>query len=191
MQKIDCKIGLTEEQVQERKNNGLINYNDLPKTKTIKKIITDNIFNYFNFLNLALGIAVFTAGILNGDILNALKNCLFMGVIITNSIISIIEEIISKKITDKLSVISEAKAEVIRDGNIIEIDDEEIVMDDIINLEAGHQIVVDSIIVEGELEVNESLLTGEPDSIKKEIGDTILSGSFLVRQFACNLNTIF
>ena len=180
MQKIDCKIGLTEEQVQERKNNGLINYNDLPKTKTIKKIITDNIFNYFNFLNLALGIAVFTAGILNGDILNALKNCLFMGVIITNSIISIIEEIISKKITDKLSVISEAKAEVIRDGNIIEIDDEEIVMDDIINLEAGHQIVVDSIIVEGELEVNESLLTGEPDSIKKEIGDTILSGSFIV-----------
>ena len=74
MQKIDCKIGLTEEQVQERKNNGLINYNDLPKTKTIKKIITDNIFNYFNFLNLALGLAVLGAGILNGNIKDALKN---------------------------------------------------------------------------------------------------------------------
>ena len=98
MQKIDCKKGLTKEQVQERINKGLVNYNELPKTKTIKKIITDNIFNYFNFLNLALGLAVFGAGILNGNILNSLKNCLFMGVIITNSIISIIEEIISKSI---------------------------------------------------------------------------------------------
>ena len=180
MQKIDCKTGLTSKQVQERIDKNLVNYDDMPKTKTIKKIITDNIFNYFNFLNLALGLAVFGAGILNGNILNSLKNCLFMGVIITNSIISIIEEIISKKITDNLSVISEAKVEVIRDGGLKEINNDHVVMDDIIKLATGHQIIVDSIIVEGEVEVNESLLTGEPDAIKKDVGDTVLSGSFVV-----------
>ena len=78
MQEIDIKKGLSSEQVQERISKNLVNYDDMPKTKTVKKIITDNIFNYFNFLNLALGLAVFGAGILNGNILNALKNCLFM-----------------------------------------------------------------------------------------------------------------
>ncbi len=180
MQRIDIEKGLTNEQVQQRIEKGKINHNELPKTKTIKKIITDNIFNYFNFLNLVLGLAVFTAGVISGDILDSLKNCLFMGVIITNTIISIIEEIISKKITDKLSVISEMKVNVIRDGQELEIKDEEIVIDDLIKLSPGHQIVVDSIVVEGELEVNESLITGEPDAIKKGVGDTILSGSFIV-----------
>ena len=177
---IDYKKGLTSEQVQERIDKNLVNYDDMPKTKTIKKIIADNVFNYFNFLNLALGLAVFGAGILNGNIKDALKNCLFMGVIITNSIISIIEEIISKKITDNLSVISESKVEVIRNGKIEEIDSNQIVMDDIIKLSTGHQVIVDSIIIEGEAEVNESLLTGEPDAIKKGVGDTVLSGSFIV-----------
>ena len=180
MQEIDIKKGLSSEQVQERISKNLVNYDDMPKTKTVKKIITDNIFNYFNFLNLALGLAVFGAGILNGNILNALKNCLFMGVIITNSIISIIEELISKKITDNLSVISEAKVEVIRDGETKKIANDQIVMDDIIKLSTGHQVTIDSIIVDGEAEVNESLLTGEPDAIKKSIGDTVLSGSFIV-----------
>ncbi len=180
MQTINCETGLTDKQVQERIDKGLVNYNDLPKTKTIKKIITDNIFNYFNFLNLALGIMVFTAGVINGDIFNSLKNCLFMGVIITNSIISIIEEIISKKITDKLSVVSEMKVNTLRNGKEIELDDEEIVMDDIICLSMGHQIVIDSTIIEGELEINESLITGEPDIIRKKEGDTLLSGSFIV-----------
>ncbi len=180
MQKIDCETGLTKEQVEERKKDGLVNYNELPKTKTIRKIITDNIFNYFNFLNLALGLAVFSAGVLNKDILNSLKNCLFMGVIITNSIISIIEEIISKRITDKLSVLQEAKVETLRDGEITVLSDEEIVMDDIIKLSMGHQIVVDCDIIEGELEVNEALITGEPDIIRKKEGDTLLSGSYIV-----------
>ena len=180
MQKIDCKIGLTKEQVNERIKKGLVNYNEMPTTKSIRKIITDNIFNYFNFLNLALGIAVFSAGVLNGKLLDSLKNCLFMGVIITNSIISIIEEIISKRITDKLSVIQEAKVETLRDGETVELNDNEVVMDDIIKLSMGHQIIVDSTIIEGELEVNESLITGESDSIRKKVGDTLLSGSFII-----------
>ena len=112
----DLKIGLTNDQVTERINNNLVNYDDQPKTKTIKQIIRDNFFTYFNFLNIALGLAVFLSGVLNNQILNGLKNCLFMGVIIINSIISIIEEIISKKIIDKLSFINESEIIVIRDG---------------------------------------------------------------------------
>ena len=177
---IDINIGLTQEQVNERIRSGLVNYDDAPKTKTIGQIIRDNFFTYFNFLNLMLGIAAFTAGVINGNFLNGLKNCLFMGVIIVNSIISIIEEIISKKIIDKLSMVSENKADVLRDGVVKELPLDEIVMDDIVKLSLGHQIVSDCVVVDGEIEVNESLITGESDAIKKKKGDELLSGSFIV-----------
>ena len=180
MKKVDIKKGLTKKEVEERFSNGLNNFNDAPKTKTIPQILKDNIFTYFNFLNLVLGIAVFTASLLNGNILNGLKNCLFMGVIITNSIISIVEEIISKRIIDKLSVLSETRVSTLRDGNVVELGVEDIVMDDIIILSVGHQIASDSIILEGELEVNECLITGESDSVKKKEGDELLSGSFII-----------
>ena len=180
MEKADIKSGLTSKQVDARKQKGLINYNDAPKTKSILQIIRDNFFTYFNFLNIALGAAVFVASLFNGDMWYGLKNCLFMGVIIVNSIISIIEEIISKIIIDKLSVVSETKVETLRDGVIKELSLEEIVMDDIIRLSLGHQVVSDSIIVDGEIEVNESLITGESDSILKKKGDELLSGSFIV-----------
>ena len=180
MKKVDIKKGLTKKEVEERFSNGLNNFNDAPKTKTIPQILKDNIFTYFNFLNLVLGIAVFTASLLNGNILNGLKNCLFMGVIITNSIISIVEEIISKRIIDKLSVLSETRVSTLRDGNVVELGVEDIVMDDIIILSFSHQIASDSIILEGELEVNECLITGESDSVKKKEGDELLSGSFII-----------
>lgn len=172
--------GLTKEQVAQRFSEGLVNFDDQPKTKTIKKIIASNFFTYFNFLNIALGSAVFIAGVLNGQLFQGLKNCLFMGVIIINSIISIIEEIISKKIIDRLSVLSESTITTIRAGDKLELSLEEIVLDDIIVLSTGHQIVTDSIIMEGEIEVNESFLTGEPDAILKKKGDMLLSGSFIV-----------
>ena len=180
MSKIDIKKGLSSNEVAVRVRNGLYNFNDAPKTKTIKEIIRDNVFTYFNILNLCLGVAVFIAGLLNGDVLYGLKNCLFMGVIIANSIISIVEEIISKKIIDKLSVVSESKVHAIRDGKEVVLSLEEIVMDDIISLSQGHQIVSDSVVLEGELEVNECLITGESDAIKKSEGDELLSGSFIV-----------
>ncbi|MBR1417102.1 MAG: HAD-IC family P-type ATPase [Bacilli bacterium] len=180
MEAVDIKKGLTSKEVSIRVNKGLVNYDDAPKTKTIKEIIRDNFFTYFNYLNLALGLAVFIASVINGNVFYGLKNCLFMGVIIVNSIISIIEEIISKKIIDKLAVVSETKVDVLRDGEIKELTLEEIVLDDIIKLSLGHQIVADSVILEGELEVNESLITGESDSIKKKKGDELLSGSFIV-----------
>lgn len=178
--KDDYKKGLSTKEVEDRINKGLNNYNDAPKTKTIKEIIKDNVFTYFNFLNLALGLAVFISSLINGDALNGLKNCLFMGIIIVNSIISIIEEIISKKIIDRLSVVSESRVTTIRNGKEVELSLEEIVLDDIIKLSLGHQIVSDSVVLEGELEVNECLITGESDSIKKKKGDELLSGSFII-----------
>ena len=148
MEKTDIKIGLTSKEVEARKRKGLVNFNDAPKTKTIREIIRDNFFTYFNFLNIALGAAVFIASLFKGDMWYGLKNCLFMGVIIVNSIISIVEEVISKVIIDKLSVMSESKVDTLRDGQIVELSLEEIVMDDVIKLSLGHQVVSDSIVVE-------------------------------------------
>ena len=175
-----AQMGLSLEQVELRKQEGLVNYDDSPKTKSIKQIIVSNFCTYFNFLNIALGAAVFISGLLNGQLFQGLKNCLFMGVIIVNSIISIVEEIISKKIIDRLSVLAESTIETIRDGKKYELKLEELVLDDVILLASGHQVVADSLVMEGEIEVNESLLTGEPDAILKKKGDMILSGSFVV-----------
>ena len=180
MEKTNIKTGLTSKEVDTRIRKGLVNFNDAPKTKSIGEIIRDNFFTYFNFLNIALGAAVFIASLFKGDMWYGLKNCLFMGVIIVNSIISIVEEVISKIIIDKLSVMSESKVETLRDGEIKELTLEEVVLDDVIKLSLGHQVVADSIILDGELEVNESLITGESESIKKKKGDELLSGSFIV-----------
>ena len=180
MNDVDVKTGLTSKQVEYRRKKGLYNYDDAPKTKSIPQIIRDNFFTYFNYLNLALGAAVFIASCINGNIFNGLKNCLFMGVIIVNSIISIIEEILSKRIIDKLSVVSETKVSALRDGQEVELSLEDIVIDDIVKLSLGHQIVADSIVLDGEIEVNESLITGESNAIKKVKGDSLLSGSFIV-----------
>ena len=89
--------GLTTKQVEQRIKKGLVNYDDQPKTKSIKRIILGNTFTYFNFLNVALGLAVLIAGILNNELFEGLKNCLFMIIVIVNSVISIVEEIIAKK----------------------------------------------------------------------------------------------
>lgn len=172
--------GLTVEQVELRKKENLVNYDDQPKTKTVKQIIIGNFFTYFNFLNIGLGLSVFIAGVLNHALFDGIKNCLFMGVIIVNSIISIIEEIISKKIIDKLSVISESSLTVIRNKKEETVKINELVLDDVLKLTLGKQVVCDSILLDGEVEVNESFLTGEPDAIVKKKGDMLLSGSFIV-----------
>ncbi len=178
--KTNIKTGLTSAEVEERISKNLLNFNNQPVTKTIKQIIKDNVFTYFNFLNIFLGAAIMLAGIFSGRIFYSLKNCLFMGVIFCNTIISTIQEIISKKIIDKLSVISSTKATVLRDAKTISIENEKIVLDDIVLLKHGNQVVVDSIIREGEVEVNESFITGESDTIVKKSGDMLLSGSFIV-----------
>lgn len=172
MEQIDTKNGLTSEQVKIRHEKGLVNYDTTVPTKSIKKILFDNFFTLFNFLNLFLGLAIFLVG--------SYKNMLFLGVAIINTAISTIQEIHSKKIIDKLSVLASSKASVIRDGKKQEISINDIVLDDIIEFNTGNQIATDSTILEGEVIVNESFITGEPDSITKKQGDTILSGSYIV-----------
>ena len=175
-----CKEGLSSREVNERISENLVNFNDQPPTKTIKQIIVSNFFTYFNFINVILGSAIIIAGIYGHQLFDALKNCLFMGVIICNSIISIIQEIISKKTIDKLSVLAEAKVVGVRNGKQINLGIEEIVLDDILKFSLGNQVVTDAVIMEGDVEVNESFLTGEVDPIPKHVGDMLLSGSFIV-----------
>ena len=179
-EKVDIKTGLTDSMVKERINKRLVNYNTQPSTKTIPEIIRSNVLTYFNFLNIFLGAAVLLAGIISNQFMYSLKNCLFVGVIFWNTVISTIQEIISKKIVDKLSVISSSKALVIRDSKeqIIEMDN--IVLDDIIIFKPGNQVLTDSIVLEGNVEVNESFITGESNTILKKVGDTLLSGSFII-----------
>ena len=172
--------GLTTSEVNERISKNLVNYVDEPKTKTIKEIVKSNVFTYFNFLNIFLGALVIISGIVSGRILYALKNCLFVGVIFSNTIISIAEEILAKKTIDKLNVIADTKIKAIRDGNIIELSREELVLDDICVYGNGNQVVTDSVIVDGTVEVNESFMTGEAKVLTKKSGDELISGSFIV-----------
>ena len=172
--------GLTSQEVTERIQKNLVNFNNQPRTKSIKEIIYSNLFTYFNFLNIFLGAAVILAGLFSGRLLYSLKNCLFMGVIFCNTVISTVQEIVSKKIIDKLSVISSSKATVLRDGKEELIEMDNIVLNDIVLLKNGNQIIVDSIIRDGAVEVNESFITGESNTILKKKGDTLLSGSFVV-----------
>ena len=176
----DIQHGLTSQEVIERIQKNLVNYNNQPRTKSIKEIIYSNLFTYFNFLNIFLGAAVILAGLFSGRLLYSLKNCLFMGVIFCNTVISTVQEIVSKKIIDKLSVISSSKATVLRDGKEELIEMDNIVLNDIVLLKNGNQIIVDSIIRDGAVEVNESFITGESNTILKKKGDTLLSGSFVV-----------
>lgn len=168
--KID--IGLTKEEVEERIKENKVNYDTSLPTKSIKTIVRENIFTLFNLINILLGVAVFCVG--------SYKNLLFLIVIFCNTTISIIQEINSKKAVDKLSILAQAKVNCIRDGEKQEIGINSIVLDDLLMLETGNQIVADSIILEGEVEVNESFITGESDVIYKRKGDTLLSGSFVV-----------
>lgn len=168
----DINTGLSIEQVELRRKKKLVNYNSDVPTKTIGEIIFGNVFTLFNILNFSLGVLIFVVG--------SYKNLLFLGVVICNTLISIVQEIRAKREIDKLSLISQAKVEVIRDGAKKTIALDEIVLDDIVSLKIGNQVVVDSLIRRGSVEVNEAFITGESNSRLKKVGDTILSGSFIV-----------
>ena len=172
--------GLTTKEVEERIEKGQINIINNTKTKSIKEIILTNIFTYFNILNIVLAAAIIVSGIIFNRFFYSLKNSLFIGVVICNTVISIVQEITSKKTIDKLSIISSIKPKVLRNDKIVEILPEEIVMDDIIKYDIGSQIVVDSVILTDGVEVNESAITGESKTIIKNCGDILLSGSFIV-----------
>ena len=164
--------GLNDSQISYRIKCGDFNYNSDVKTKTIGQILLYNVFTLFNILNLCLGILIFWVG--------SYKNLLFLGVVFFNTLISIIQEIRSKRAIDKLSIISSVNANVIRNGKNKIINIEDVVLDDIIIYKRGNQIIADSIIKEGIVEVNESLLSGEENLIQKKVGDILYSGSFVV-----------
>ena len=164
--------GLSSKQVKLRIEQGLTNKETSVPTKTIPRIIRDNIFTLFNFLNFGLALAIFAVG--------SYKNLLFMGIVFCNTLISTVQEIRSKLVIDKLSVITSTKTKVIRDGKIVTIDNDDIVLDDIILFKSGNQIVTDAIIMEGEVSVNESFITGETELITYKEGDMLKSGSFIV-----------
>lgn len=168
----DINVGLTKKQVDSRFRDNLYNVDTTVSTKPTKDIIKDNVFTIFNIVNFFLACMVLTTG--------SYKNLLFMGGIICNTIISIFQELRSKKVLDKLQVINESKVCTIRDGKEEKLSINSVVLDDVIKLELGNQIVVDSIILDGEVEVNESFITGEADTVYKKKGDMLLSGSFIV-----------
>lgn len=168
----DKNYGLTEEQVEERYRTNLVNKDTTVKTKTIPEIVFTSTFTLFNILNIFLATCVILVG--------AYKNVLFLGVIICNTVIGIIQEIRAKKVIDKLNLIAESKIKVLRNGKVVSISRENIVLDDLIILSTGDQVVVDCIIVDGECEINASAITGEEKSIVKSVDDDILSGSFIV-----------
>ena len=165
-------LGLSSSQVEERIKEGLVNGNFSVKTKSIKQIVGGNIFTLFNFINVFLAVCVILVG--------SYKNIMFMGVVFWNIVIGVIQEIRSKRVIDKLSLLSAPRARVIRDGAEVEIPLEEIVLDDVMVVRNGNEICADAVILDGECQVNESLLTGEAEPVFKSIGDEVLSGSFIV-----------
>ena len=169
--------GLTNEQVQERIAEGKVNFNENPNTRTYKQIIKENTLTFFNFLNAVLLVLVLFVG--------SYKNSMFVGIIIINTVIGIIQEIRAKKTIDKLAILTESKTVVLRDGKKWSISTEKLVLDDLIYLKTGEQVPADCRILEGSLEVNESLLTGEADNLGKGEGDELFSGSFITAGEAC------
>lgn len=173
----DPSMGLSSSQVKSRVSQGLSNGDTGAKTKTEGQIIRSNIFTFFNILNFILAALVISVG--------EFKQASFIAIIFWNILIGSFQEIRSKRTIDKLSLISSPKATAIRDGQRVTIPVNDIVLDDVLMLAAGHQIAADSIIIEGECEVNESLITGESDPIIKTVGDNLLSGSFVVSGTCC------
>lgn len=164
--------GLTHEEVEEKIKQGKSNKVKIKTNESILKILRKNIFTYFNFIFLILTILLITS--------HSYRNLTFLGIIITNILIGIIQQIRSKITLDKLSLLDKNKYIVIRDGKEEEIDSDNLVEGDFIILEAGKQIPADAEVVSGKIYVNESLLTGEQNEIEKSINSNLMSGSFVI-----------
>lgn len=169
--------GLTDEQVKERIEAGQVNADENPNTRTYKQIVRENTLTFFNFLNLVLLVMILMVG--------SIKNAFFVCIIIINTLIGIVQEIRAKKTIDKLAILTARKSVVIREGKKWTVPTEELVLDDLVCLKTGDQVPADARILEGGLEVNESLLTGESDNLPKNQGDELFSGSFVTAGEAC------
>lgn len=169
--------GLTDEQVNERIEQGKVNADENPNTRTYKQIVRENTLTFFNFLNLVLLILVLMVG--------SYKNAFFVGIIIINTLIGIAQEIRAKKTIDKLAILTAKKSIVIREGKKWTVPTEDLVLDDLVCLKTGDQVPADAKVLEGSVEVNESLLTGESDNLPKNVDDELFSGSFVTSGEAC------
>lgn len=165
-------LGLTRQQAEERMVKGWNNAPVDPPSKTVKEIITSNLFTYFNLIFATIAALLIFVG--------AFRDLTFLPVILCNTMVGIIQEIRSKKVLDNLNVLNAPKATVVRDGNPQVLPADQVVLDDVVIFAAGNQICADAIVLEGEVQVNESLLTGESDEITKKPGDSLMSGSFIV-----------
>jgi cation-transporting ATPase E len=168
----DMNSGISSEEAKKRAANGESNVGFDVKTKSVGRIFRENIFTLFNLVNAILAALVAAVG--------SYRNMLFMGVIICNIAIGIIQEIRSKRVIDRLSLISAPQARLVRDGNEITAPVSEIVMGDVMILSSGQQVCADGIVLCGECEADESLVTGESDPVPKKAGDELISGSFIV-----------
>ena len=172
LNKVDLKKGLSTEEVAKQKELGLQNNYEENVAKSTKDIIFDNVMTLFNFLNFAIAVCLLFVG--------AYSNLAFLAIIIVNMSIGIFQEIHARNLVQKLSIVAKENVHVVRNGVQREIDTKELVMEDIVIISAGEQVPSDMEVIDGKVEANEALLTGESDLIEKEIGDTLLSGSFIV-----------
>ncbi|MEG1825992.1 MAG: cation-translocating P-type ATPase [Gordonibacter sp.] len=163
--------GLTSAEVAERVARGDVNADVDVKTRTIKQIVLGNVCTLFNLINVILALFVLITG--------SYKNMLFMLVIVLNTVIGIVQEVRSKRTTDRLSIVAGSHAKVIRDGAQVEVPLNDVVRDDLMVLGRGDQVPADAEVVAGAADLNESLLTGESNLIKKQIGHKLMSGSFV------------
>lgn len=164
--------GLTDEEVRQRVEEGFTNRTDISTDKTTKEIVISNVFTYFNLIFLVITILLIMVG--------SFRNLTFLPIIIGNTVIGIVQEIRAKKTLEKMSLLNAPHADVIRNGSVKQISTEELVKDDVILLTAGKQICADAVVISGNIQVNESLLTGEADEVEKTEGSTLMSGSFVV-----------
>ena len=169
--------GLSDDEVQKRILDGKINKEIDIKTNNISIILFNNFFTMFNMINLFLALLLFLVG--------EYKNLLFMGVVIINTVISTFHEISAKRATDKLEILKKQSITCIRNSKKEEIDSNNIVLDDIIILKNNDYIPTDCIVLDGTVEVNESLITGEDDLVTKNKKDKLLSGSMVISGIAC------
>ncbi len=164
--------GLTAAEVNARIEAGKINIADDSSDRTTGKIIRDNLLTYFNLIFLVITVLLCIAG--------AFRDLTFLPIIIGNILIGIVQELRAKKTLDKMKILNAGHAVVIRDGKRQKVTAEELVIDDLVWLSSGDAICADSVVVSGEITVNESMLTGEADGIVKKENEELLSGSFVV-----------
>lgn len=168
--------GLTDEEVRQRVEEGFTNRTDISTDKTTKEIVVSNVFTYFNLIFLVITILLIMVG--------SFRNLTFLPIIIGNTVIGIVQEIRAKKTLEKMSLLNAPHADVIRNGSVKQISTEELVKDDVILLTAGKQICADAVVISGNIQVNESLLTGEADEVERQRAALSCREALLYRESA-------